>query len=310
MISRRNIRIKVMQTLYTLESRQQEFQLQEADRILDRHFHETRKLFHYLAYFITEVALYAEKDAYQRAQKHLPSDTDLNINTKIAGNSLLWKMLEDPGYVASKEELHPESLRDELLLKKIYKELTSSEDYQEYIREPEREKRSEKDILIHIFSRIMLPSPDFISHVEEHFINWDDDAEMLAILIQNFIQKPAQIHSVNFVSAEKLDFAHSLLKTTAEKKEVSLELLKPKLKNWDAERIASLDLLMIRMAIMEFLFFETIPPKVTINEYIDIAKEYSTEQSGHFINGILDNILKELTTQGRINKKTYKNSTL
>jgi N utilization substance protein B len=133
---------------------------------------------------------------------------------------------------------------------------------------------------------------------------------MLVLLVQNFIQKPHQIRLLEFVSAEKKEFGHTLLRTTTEKKELSMELLKPKLKNWDAERIAALDLLMIRMAIMEFLFFETIPPKVTINEYIDIAKEYSTDQSGHFINGILDNILKELTAQGRISKKTYKNSTL
>ena len=78
------------------------------------------------------------------------------------------------------------------------------------------------------------------------------------------------------------------------KKEYYLELIKPKLKNWDAERIASLDMILMQMGVCEFLYFETIPPKVTINEYIDLAKEYSTAQSGHFVNGILDNIHKEL----------------
>ena len=107
-----------------------------------------------------------------------------------------------------------------------------------------------------------------------------------------------------------MDFAKSLLETVIEKKEVSMELLKPKLKNWDAERIAALDLIIIQMGICEFLFFETIPTKVTINEYIDLAKEYSTPQSGQFINGILDNIHKELTTQNKIHKKSFKNSTL
>ena len=95
-----------------------------------------------------------------------------------------------------------------------------------------------------------------------------------------------------------------------DKKEVSMELLKPKLKNWDAERIASLDLIIIQMGISEFLFFDTIPTKVTINEYIDLAKDYSTPQSGQFINGILDNIHKDLSTEGRIHKKSFKNSTL
>lgn len=89
-----------------------------------------------------------------------------------------------------------------------------------------------------------------------------------------------------------------------------MELIKPKLKNWDADRIASLDLIILQMGVCEFLFFETIPTKVTINEYIDLAKEYSTVQSGQFVNGLLDNILKDLLAQNKITKKTYKNSTI
>jgi N utilization substance protein B len=95
-----------------------------------------------------------------------------------------------------------------------------------------------------------------------------------------------------------------------DKNEYCLEIIKPKLKNWDSERIAALDMILIKMGVCELLYFETIPPKVTINEYIDLAKEYSTEQSGHFINGILDNIHKELLAQNKIHKKNFKNSTL
>ena len=87
-------------------------------------------------------------------------------------------------------------------------------------------------------------------------------------------------------------------------------LIKPKLKNWDPERIALLDMLLMQMGVCEFLFFETIPPKVTINEYIDIAKEYSTEQSGQFVNGILDNIHKELVQGEKLHKTDYKKKTV
>ena len=132
---------------------------------------------------------------------------------------------------------------------------------------------------------------------------------MMNILVLNLLQKPASHNFFEMVSKEKMEFAISLLNTTIEKKEVSMELLKPKLKNWDAERIAALDLIIIQMGICEFLFFETIPTKVTINEYIDLAKEYSTPQSGQFINGILDNIHKELSAEGKIVKKNFKNST-
>jgi len=310
MISRRNIRVKVMQCLYTIESASPETTPVEALKLLRKQVTQTRQLFVYLVYFISEVAKYAEKDALKKAAKHLPTAEDLNINTKIVGNELLWKILEDSAYREAVAETKPSLFADEELLKKTYQRLIESEDYKDYISVQARDKKGEKDILEFIFTNLMLPDERFISHVEEHFINWDDDAEMMNILIQNFLQKPTSFNFNEIVSPEKWDFAKTLLETTIDKKEVTMELLKPKLNNWDAERIAALDLIIIQMGISEFLFFETIPTKVTINEYIDLAKDYSTPQSGQFINGILDNIHKELTAEGRIHKKTFKNSTL
>jgi len=310
MISRRNIRVKVMQSLYTLDSISNDVKPGQAVNLLRKQLDQSRQLFVYLIYFISEVARYAEKDALKKASKHLPTQNDLNINTKIAGNELLWKILEEPGYKAAVAEIKPQQFADEELLRKTYLALIESEEYQDYIVVQARDKKSEKDILEFIFTNLMLPNENFISHVEEHFINWDDDAEMMNVLIQNFLQKPGSYDFNDMVSKEKWNFAKSLLETTIEKKDVSMELLKPKLKNWDAERIATLDLIIIQMGISEFLFFETIPTKVTINEYIDLAKDYSTPQSGQFINGILDNIHKELTAEGKIHKKNFKNSTL
>ena len=91
-----------------------------------------------------------------------------------------------------------------------------------------------------------------------------------------------------------------------EKKEYTMDLIKPRLKNWDVDRIALLDMILMRMGTCEFLYFETIPAKVTLNEYIDLAKDYSTAQSGHFVNGILDNIHKELTLENKLRKVDYK----
>ena len=161
-----------------------------------------------------------------------------------------------------------------------------------------------------IFTNLMLPNEDFINHVEENFIHWDDDAEMMDQLVLNFLHKQANVNFTEILSKEKWEFAKSLLQTVLDKKEVFLELIKPKLKNWDADRIASLDLIILQMGVCEFLFFETIPTKVTINEYIDLAKDYSTIQSGQFVNGLLDNIHKELTAENKINKKSFKNSTI
>lgn len=299
-----------MQTLYTSDSISKDISVADAQKLLKKQFEQTRQLFLYLTYFITETARYAETDAAKRAGKHLPTAADLNINTKIAGNELLWKILEEPSFKAAVAEIKPQHILDEALLKKTYESLTASEEYKDYISILAREKKQEKDILQFIFTNLMLPNEDFINHIEEHFINWDDDVEMMNVLMQNCLQKPQHFNFNGMVSKEKMDFATSLLETVIEKKEVSMELLKPKLKNWDAERIAALDLIIIQMGICEFLYFETIPTKVTINEYIDLAKEYSTPQSGQFINGILDNIHKELAAQNKIHKKNFKNSTL
>lgn len=310
MISRRNIRVKVMQTLYSIDSMSGEVKPGEAVSILTKKIEQSRQIFTYLVYFITEVARYSETDARQKASKHLPTTADLNINTKIAGNELLWKILEDSSFKAAVAELKPLHILDNELLKKTYLQLVSSPEYAEYIEEQSRNSKTEKEMLEFIFTNLMLPNEDFISHVEEHFIHWDDDAEMMNQLVVNFLHKPAQVNFKEILSKEKWEFARSLLQTVLEKKEVCMELIKPKLKNWDAERIASLDLIILQMGVCEFLYFETIPTKVTINEYIDLAKDYSTIQSGQFVNGLLDNIHKELQSENKIAKKSFKNSTI
>ncbi len=310
MISRRNIRVKVMQTLYSIESMNGDVKPGEAITILTKKIEQSRYLFTYLVFFITEVARYAETDARHKASKHLPTAHDLNINTRITGNELLWKILEEPGFKAALAEFKPRQIIDADLLKKIYLQLAESADYKEYIELESRDKKSEKDMLEFIFGSLMLPNEDFILHLEENFIHWEDDAEMMNLLVLNFLQKPANHNFTEMVSKEKWEFARSLLQTVLDKKDICLELIKPKLKNWDADRIAALDLIILEMGVCEFLFFETIPTKVTINEYIDLAKEYSTVQSGQFVNGLLDNIHKELTTENKISKKSFKNSTI
>ncbi|WP_439516631.1 transcription antitermination factor NusB [Sediminibacterium sp.] len=306
MISRRNIRVKVMQLLYMMEAAETSVTRQKPEIELKKQFDQTTALFVYLLYFITEVARYAETHALKGASKNLPSSADLNINTKIAGNELLWAMLESATFQKALEIHTPSKLLDQDLVRKTYTELTALTQYHEYISVQGREKAKEKEIIKIIFTHLMLPNESFISHVEEHFNNWDDDAEMMEQLVLNYFQKPSSYNMQEMVSQEKWQFAKSLLLTSIEKKEIATDLIKPKLKNWDAERIAQLDMILMRMGVCELLYFETIPTKVTINEYIDLAKEYSTQQSGQFVNGILDNIHKELTEGGKIQKISYK----
>lgn len=306
MISRRNIRVKVMQTLYSLEARENEQKPGEDIRILQKHFDQTRQLFVYLIHFITEVARYAETDSRVRASKHLPTDQDRNVSTRLAGNEVLWKILEDVSFQKALATDKPQLHINKELVKKIYQELSETDEYKRYIHSETRDKKSEKDILVFIYTDLMLPNEVFESYAEELFTNWDDDIEMLNQFLLAYLSKPQSVDFQDMLGKEKWDFAKTLLQTVLDKKEITMGLIKPKLKNWDADRIATLDMILMQMGVCEFLFFETIPPKVTINEYIDLAKDYSTEQSGHFVNGILDNIHKELVAENKMHKVDFK----
>jgi len=308
MISRRNIRVKVMQTLYVIDNMGVPEKPTEPVRLLQKQFDLTRQLLVYLVHFLAEVARYAETDSRNKASKHLPSVEDLNVNIKIAGNEVLWKIMEHPSFQLAVKNDKPQLIEDRELIRKTYLTLTETPEYKAYVAEQSRNPKAEKQILEFIFTNLMLPNENFTSHIEELFTNWDDDCEMMDQLVLGFIQKPGSYNFQQILSKEKWEFAKSLLESVLGRKEVSMDLIKPKLKNWDADRIATLDMILMEMGVCEFLFFETIPPKVTINEYIDLAKEYSTPQSGQFVNGILDNIHKDLLKEDKLHKVSFKKS--
>ncbi len=295
-----------MQLLYMMDTFKGEVNMKNSVVELQKSFDSTRELLVYLLFFITEVAKYAETDALNKASKHLPSAQDLNVNTKLSGNQLLWQILEDASFVKAVERLNPKKMMDAAILKRAYLKLVESNEYQLYINTQSRDKNKEKEILRFILTNILLPDEVFTSHLEELFNNWDDDCEMIDQLINAYLSKPVGYNFQEVISPDKWSFAKNLLVSTYEKREYLLDIIKPKLQNWDVERIASLDMVLMQMGVCEFLYFETIPTKVTINEYIDLAKEYSTEQSGHFVNGILDNIHKELEAEGKLNKVDFK----
>jgi N utilization substance protein B len=304
MISRRNIRVKVMQLIYALEALQEQMDINSTAE-LKKQFNKSHELFLYLIYWITEMSRYVETDARLRAAKNITTESDLHVNTKIAGNEILWQILESDSFKSSVNNFHFQERIDNDLLKKLYQELSNSSEYQSYIALQLRDKKSEKNVIQYIFTDILLINELFQSHIEELFNNWDDDCEMMEQLILNFLHKPLAYNLNEIISAEKFNFANNLLNTVLLKKQVCLDLIVPKLNNWGPDRIAILDMIIIRMGLCELLYFETIPTKVTINEYIDLAKDYSTQQSGNFVNGILDNIHKELLAQGKINKIAF-----
>ncbi len=294
-----------MQVLYELDT-DEATENTNTVNILQNRVGQTSRLFTYLIYFLTEVARYAEKDASLRASKHLATLADKNINIKLAGNTLIWKLLENNSFKKALSVYKFNFEQTNASVRRVFQELMVSEIYQAYTREPGRNPQTEKEILLFIFTDLMLADENFTSHIEEYFTNWDDDAEMLNILMPGILQKPGSLNLQEMPDAEKWKFAKDLLETVGHKKEYVTGMIKARLKNWDSDRIAALDMILMQMGVCEFLYFPTIPPKVTINEYIDLAKEYSTAQSGHFVNGILDSIHKDLVSENKIHKTDFK----
>jgi N utilization substance protein B len=302
MMNRRNIRIKVMQVLYMIET-----EVQTAPKaLLQKEFDKTRNLFVFLVHLLHQVALYAEVESNQRASKNLPNQEDLTVNTKLAGNLLVWQTLEMDSFKAVLEVVKPAQYLDDQIVKSIFRQLADSNEYQLYINDQSREKGKDKEILKFIFGTIIMGSERFIDYIEERFSNWEDEGDIIIGFILNYIQKPSQIDFMDLVGNEKMKFAVDLLQTAIDKKSVTEEIIVPKLKNWDPERIALIDMILLRLGVCELVYFDTIPTKVSINEYIDLAKDYSTEQSGHFVNGILDSIHKEMLAAGKIHKVSHK----
>jgi N utilization substance protein B len=291
-----------MQVLYMLESNIQG----TSTTLLNKEFDKSRNLFVFLVHLIHQVALYAEVEAQQRASKNLPDQADLSVNIKIAGNTIVWQTIESDAFKKAVEIVKPHQWVADDLVKNLFRQLSESNEYKAYITEDNRDKAKEKEILKYIFGTVILGTENAVDFIDEHFTNWEDEGDMMISMVLNYIQKPGSINFLDLVGAEKMKFATDLLQTAIDKKTISEDIIKPKLKNWDPERIAMIDMILLRLGVCELVYFDTIPTKVTINEYIDLAKDYSTEQSGHFVNGILDSIHKELVGNGKIQKISHK----
>ena len=295
-----------MQTLYTLETLEpgeQEVNKKVGSTILNDKLNRSLDLFVISILYVARAAQYAETDAHQRASKYLTTKEDLSVSTKIAGNEFLWDILSNQTFTEKIKESKLEHYLEQEWVRKIYYLLAASDEYKEYIAEPAREPKKEKAIMKFLWEKAILGNEALMEYFSEELPGWEDDQEMTLMLMENFFKSNSKINYLSLISTEKKEYAHSLMHTVMDKKDFCMELIQPKLINWDAERVALIDLLLLRMGVCELLYFPTIPTKVTINEYIEVAKLYSTPQSGQFVNGVLDNILKDLEREDKIRKQ-------
>lgn len=305
MISRRNIRVKVMQTLYSLSSFEKEDTLNKhkVTVMLDEKLNQVLDVFTVCVLYPLRVAQYAESDSLHRSSKYLRTTEDMNVNVHIATNSYVLKTLGKASFTEKIKKEKLDRFIDESWVKKLYLALAKTSEYETYITATEPTPTQDKEIIQFIWEKLMMENELLTSSFIDDLPGWEDNGELIIMLMQNFFKSDSRIDFNKLLSTEKKTYAHDLLLAVIDKEEYCQELISPKLTNWDKERVALIDMLLLRMAVCEFLYFPTIPAKVTINEYIDIAKQYSMPQSGQFVNGVLDNLLKELEKDNKIRKQ-------
>lgn len=308
MLNRRHLRVKTLQALYAYQQSESNA-VKPFENALVQSVDKVYEMYIWLLSLLIEVAEYSVIDAEDRANKHLPSEEDLNASLKLNENLFIVSLKQNQEYLAAAKRYKISWEFDPEVSRSIFISLKTSEEYKEFLETADHTIKTDKDIIKYIFKKLILKSPGVEQIFEEKFINWPVDKDVLQALVsktfKNFASEDPQKNKLAEVCpnwAEDRPFIVDLFtKTIAFEKEYQ-EMIAQKTKNWEAERIAMMDTLLMRMAITELLHFSSIPVKVTINEYIEISKEFSTPKSNSFINGILDKIYADLQAAGKIRK--------
>jgi transcription antitermination protein NusB len=310
MINRRLIRIKVLQVLYAYSKKNEGTSSLSAEKELFHSIEKFYDLYILLLVAATEMAKLEKEHIEMRRNKKIRTEADLNPSTRFAENQIIRMMLMDSQFqqIRDEKKINPKNYSD--LFKRVYNELQQTEFYINYLNENEPSVASDRKFLVHFFSEFLAENQQFIDFLEEENIYWNDDSSfalMMAVKTieayrENTKSTSAQHILPLFKNEDDSDFARKLLRSTIVNKGQYLKIIEKHAQNWDTERIAQMDLLILQMSIAELFEFSSIPVKVTLNEYIEISKYYSTDKSKLFINGVLDKIIKELKKEGQIQK--------
>lgn len=304
MVSRRSVRIKVMQLLYA-QSRDEQLTRNQLLKAYDEGVDKSFELLMYTLYILIRVARCAQDDEHKRKSKFLPSEEDTRFSARIYTNSLIQSLVTHKDLSKTFEKYKFADRADKDFYQRQYTEFSKSQAYKDYLIAEASDER-DMEIVLELF-RFLRKDDYFSEVVEDHFANWTDDQSLVIGAMKKIIKSlPVsgdfmQEHYPDKETAE--EFGKSLLEKVLDNEAFIRSLVEPTLKNWDPERVAIIDMILLIMAVSEFLFFPTIPTKVTLNEYVEVSKLYSTPKSKDFINGILDRLMKTLKADGRIQKE-------
>jgi len=307
MISRRLLRIKIMQILFAY-FKTEGSSLNKFESQLFFSINKSYDLYHYLLLLITEIADYASARIEIAKQKRIPTSEDLDPNTRFINNRLIHQIRNNESLQKYINEHKLSWVNDPGLIKKLYEDLTGSDYYRQYMKLPGQEYEEDKKFVINIYDSVIAQNNDLIQTLEEQSIFWNDEFEFVINMITKTLklfQSGQHDHASLmplYKNDEDKDFVKQLFRKVIIKRDEYLELIREYTQNWDIERIAFIDVLIMEMAIAEVLEFPSIPVKVTFNEYLELAKYYSTNKSSFFINGILDKIFEKLKKENKIKK--------
>ncbi len=309
MLTRRQLRVKVMQCIYALIQSEDD-SLEKQEKFLRVSIENTYTLYLLILCLLREIHSLALHHVLQDTKKYMASASDEYPNKKkFVQNGLLLHLVENPPL---DEELKKRKIKgwylNEDYVKIIFKEINAHPLYLEYMKKEGRTFAEDKSLIIDLFREVIAPNEKLYEFFEDDKLTWVDDIP----LVNTFILKQFKAAKENSPSRfflprllkdeDDMDFAQKLLTKTLLQNSALEAEIQGKTPNWDKDRIADIDAILMKMAICELLNFPSIPERVSINEYLEIAKEYSTPKSSIFINGVLDKLVKEYKADGKLKK--------
>ncbi len=305
MLSRRNIRIKVMQVLYAM-SRDGELTPQQATRLYRQSIKKSYELYLFNLLQFLKVTEYAKEDHKRRQSKLRPSDEDKKFKPLLFENPLVQSLVENHGLQQQFRKHHLNDLIDEDNTRLLYNDFAKTEAYSELVDAKDNSFDFYRKTLLQLY-KACVASEHFTDLMEDNYMSWIDDKSLVVGAMKKTIKAlpvEGDFYNEHFPDEEAVtEFGEHLLKEVIDRNDEFLKIIEPTLKNWDADRLAVIDMILLKMALCELLDFPTIPTKVTLNEFVEISKLYSTPKSKDFINGILDKLMKQLNKEGKIVKE-------
>ncbi len=310
MLTRRHIRVKVMQCIYAM-TQSDDGSVEKQQRFLNASIENMYTLYLLLLSLLIEIQAMAADQIKLSSKKYLANAADkFPDKEKFIKNRLLLQLSEN---APLKQQLAKRKLKNWYLnpeyVKLIYREIVESGAYQGYMANPKSSFEEDKALIITLFKEVIATNDKIYDYFEDDKLTWVDDLPIVNTYLFKQLKKVKEDQAQSYFlpklmkDDEDMEFADELLTKTLRNGADWEKEIEGKTPNWDKDRIADIDAILLKMAICEFLNFPSIPEKVTLNEFLEIAKEYSTPKSSIFINGVLDKLVKEYKEEGRLKKE-------